>query len=58
MTKLIVLTPFVCITQNSIGFRSLLELLFGFCISWIHIRVIFFRQSSVCFFQSRIIRIS
>ena len=58
MTKLIVLTPFICITQNSIGFRSLLELLFGFCISWIHIRVIFFRQSSVCFFQSRIIRIS
>ena len=50
MSELIVLPSLVGIGQDRIGFACFLELLLGFLISRVHIRMIFLRKSPVCFF--------
>ena len=55
VAELIVLTTFVSVTQNGIGFGSLFELYFCFFIPWIHIWMVLLRKLAVCFLDCSII---
>ena len=50
MTKLIVLSSLFRITQHCIGFGRLFKFLLRFCITRVHIWMIFLSKYSVCFF--------
>ena len=57
VAELIILTTFVSVTQNGIGFRSLFELFLSFFISRIHIRMVLLCKLTICFFYCSIIGI-
>ena len=50
VAKLIVLTPFVRITQHAIGFCRLFKFCLGLFVARVHIRMVFLGQFTVCFF--------
>ena len=55
VAELIILTTFVSVTQNGIGFGSLFKLYFCFFIPWIHIWMVLLRKLAVCFLDCSII---
>ena len=55
MAELIVGFSFFRIAEHTVGLGGFFEFLLSVLISRIHIRMILFRQLSVCFFQGRII---
>ena len=55
MAKLVILAPLIRITENGIGFRSLLEFFLRLPVARIHVGMIFLCQSPICLFDRSII---
>ena len=57
MAELVVLAPFLRITQYRICLRCFLKFLFRLRISRVHIRMVFFGEDSVCFLNGCVVSI-